>query len=238
MKRSAGYISLLLFTFIAQAESLYVEQVKDSSPDEKALEKAYEQIKEYKEVIVKENIFVPPFHQQKPASLTDKKELCNNCHLLSPHRENERKRSFLNMHSRYISCLTCHFRPQDVSLEYRWLNFNGPGNQHKAERIAPFYKGEAVPVFNDHEMMKKIAADWQDKFLLEKSKIKARLHVPLSEEGPDCLQCHDDEKNMLDLPALGFSEKETGKLQQHSIPRFFKRFSKEGQRLRMTDLLR
>jgi len=141
-----------------------------------------------------------------------------------PHRSDERQRSFLNMHSRYISCLTCHFRPDNVSLDYRWLNFNQQGSEHKAKRIAPFYKDEAVPVFNGHKMAEQLARDWQHKSLLEKAKIKARLHAPLSEEGPGCLQCHDREKNMLDLPALAYSEKETEKLQQHSIPRFFDRF--------------
>ncbi len=238
MKTLFTVTGLFLMVSVVQAESLYVEQVQEASPDKQALEKAYEQIEDHKEITIKENIFVPPFHQQSQSPLTDKKELCSNCHLSSPHRSDERKRSFLNMHSRYISCLTCHFRPKNVSLDYRWLNFNQADNKQKVKRIAPFYKDEAVSIFNDHKIAKQIASDWQHKTLLEKAKIKARLHAPLSEEGPGCLQCHDREKNILDLPALGFNEKETEKLQQHSIPRFFNRFSKEKQRLRMTDLLR
>lgn len=236
--KTVSLLVLLPLAFMAQAESLYVEQMKEVSPDQKTLANAYEQIEEYKEISIKENIFVPSFHKQKPAPKTDKKELCNNCHLLSPHRENERKRSFLNMHTRYISCLTCHFRPKAVSLEYRWLNFNEDSNQQKAERIAPFYKDEAVSVFSTHEIAKQIVGDWQDKSLRQKAKIKARLHAPLSEGGPECLQCHDREEALLDFSTLGFTEKETEALQQHSIPRFFNRFSKDDQRLRMTDLLR
>ncbi len=238
MKILFTVMAFFFMVTVVQAESLYIEQVKAAAPDKKTLDKAYEQIEDHKEITIKEDVFVPPFHQQKASPQTDKKELCGNCHLASPHRSDERQRSFLNMHSRYISCLTCHFRPDNVSLDYRWLNFNQQGSEHKAKRIAPFYKDEAVSVFNDHKMAEQLARDWQHKSLLEKAKTKAALHAPLSEEGPECLQCHDHEKNMLDLPALGFTEKETEKLQQHSIPRFFDRFSKKDQRLRMTDLLR
>lgn len=237
MKVFSGFVGLFLFVFIAQAESLYIEQMQNYSADEKTLEEARKQIKAHQEIVIKQDIFVPAFHKQRAPQSPDKKEFCNNCHLSSPHRENERKRSFLNMHARYISCLTCHFQPENTRLQYRWLPFDEKQGELAVKRIAPFYEGKAVPVFSDDEMTKQLVQDWDTKSASAKAKLKAKLHGPLSKQGPDCVRCHDKRKQLLDLSALDYSEKEIKNLQQHAIPRFFGRFSKDDQRLRMTDLL-
>lgn len=228
----------LLFAFAVQAQSLYVEQFEASSVDDKTLQQARKQIKEHKAIELKADIFVPPFHKQLPVKMTAKKEFCNNCHLSPPHRKDERKRSFLNMHSRYISCQTCHFQPQGVQLEYRWLSFDEEKNAETEKRIAPFYKNQPVTIFSEHELGRKIEQEWKTEATLPRAKIKAKLHAPLSDKGPECLACHDSKKPLLDLSALGYSDKEIKKLQQHAIPRFFSRFKKQDKRLRMTDLLR
>lgn len=231
----------LCLSVVAQAAPLYEEQVRISVMDEEKLQEAVEQIEEHTEVALKENLFVSPFHKRSENRSTDKKPFCNTCHLQSPHSENERKRSFLNMHTRYISCESCHFRPEDIRLEYRWLDFNEEIDEESAKRITPFYDDEAVLVFSEHELGKLAKETWEDKSSanasLEKAKLKLRLHAPLKEEGPGCLDCHDRKDQLLDLESLGYSKKDIVKLQQHAIPRFFNRFSKEDQRLRMSDLL-
>ena len=240
--------SLYLFLSVsaAQAEPLYVERVKLSTTDEQKLQEAHKQIKEHKEVILKEKLFVPPFHKRSKNESTDKKSLCNTCHQSPPHNADERKRSFLNMHSRYISCETCHFKPENIQLEYHWLNFNEDDNKISAKRITPFYNKEAVIIFSDHELATQAKQTWEnkpsaesslDELNRERAKLKLDLHTPLSKEGPECLECHNNKDPLLDLKSLGFTEKEITKLQQHSIPRFFSRFNKEEQRLRMSDLL-
>jgi len=256
---------LLVFSVHAHAAPLYVEHVELATIEQKKLDEAYRQIKEHKEITLKKDLFVPPFHKQNPAHATDKNSFCSTCHLLPPHKENKRKRSFLNMHSQYISCETCHFKPENIQLEYKWLDFNENNNENLTQnsnnkRITPFYNNEAVIIFVDHELATQVKQIWQkesaDKELsteespthelstevtLEKAKLKLRIHSPLDKKGPKCIDCHNNKDPFLDLASLGFDKKEIFKLQQHSIPRFFGRYTKDGtkdeQRLRMTDLL-
>jgi hypothetical protein len=220
-----------------QAEPLYIKQINNAKADQKKLDQTHKQIKQHKQVALKENLFVAPFHQQEDRITTDKKSFCINCHVNPVHTSNERKRSFLNMHSRYISCETCHFRPKNIQLEYHWLNFNNADNEILAKRITPFYNNESVLIFLDHPLSQQVKDIWKKGSSLKKAQFKLRLHSPLSKQGPKCLACHDNKNQLLDLQALKFSEQKIRKLQQHSIPRFFSRFSKQDQRLRMSDLL-
>jgi len=237
MKVLVCVIGMFFSVFVVQAEPLYLEQVKSSGVDEKKLQEAHKQIKEHSEIVLKEDLFVSPFHKQGESKVTDKNSFCSTCHQQRPHRSDERRRSFLNMHSRYISCETCHFSPKDVQLEYRWLNFNENSNKISAKRITPFYGEESVIIFSDHELATQAKETWKNKSSVEKAKLKLRLHAPLSKEGPECIDCHNSKDQLLDLKLLDFTKKETAKLQQHAIPRFFSRFKKEEQRLRMSDLL-
>jgi len=146
------------------------------------------------------------------------------------------------MHTRYVSCETCHFIPANTQLKYKWLNFNSDSNKTPAKRITPFYNDEAVLIFSDHIFAEQVKQSWakenrDNKTTIEKAKLKLRLHTPLNAEGPECLDCHNNKNQLLDLESLKFSRKDIKKLQQHAIPRFFSRFKKEEQRLRMTDLL-
>lgn len=237
MKVLIYVLCLYLPVFVVQATPLYLEQVKLSTTDEQKLQEAHKQIKEHLEIKLKENLFVPPFHKQKQKKSTDKKSFCHTCHQSPPHSADERKRSFLNMHSRYISCETCHFIPKNVQLEYQWLNFNENSNKKEARRITPFYNNEAVIIFSEHELAAQAKQIWKNKSSIEKAKLKLDLHTPLNKKGPECSGCHNNKDQLLDLETLGFTKKEITKLQQHSIPRFFSRFNKEEQRLRMSDLL-
>jgi len=237
MKTLIYALCMYLSVSAIQATPLYEEQVKLATIDEQKLQETHKQIKEHTEVTLKEALFVSPFHKQGQNESTDKKSFCRSCHQDPPHNADQRKRSFLNMHSRYISCETCHFSPKNIQLEYRWLNFNESSNKTSAKRIAPFYNKETVIIFSDHELATQVKETWESKSSVEKAKLKLRLHTPLSKEGPECLDCHDNKEQLLDLESLEFSKKEITSLRQHSIPRFFSRFTKHEQRLRMTDLL-
>ena len=223
LKNSIYALCLYLPVFMAQAAPLYLQQLESAAIDEKKLQEAHKQIKDYSKITLKEDLFVPPFHNQNPAQATDKNSFCSTCHLLPPHTKNKRKRSFLNMHSQYISCETCHFQPENVQLEYRWLNFNDNSNKNSAQnsnnkRITPFYNNEAVIIFVDHELATQVKQIWQkesaDKELsteespthklsteviLEKARLKLRIHSPLGKKGPKCIDCHNNKDPFLDL---------------------------------------
>jgi len=229
------FLSLSVFT--VHASPLYMEQVNSHTTDEEKLQEAHKQIKEHKDVQLKEKLFVSPFHKQNPNKTTDNKSFCHSCHQDPPHNKDEKKRSFLNMHSRSISCETCHFSPENIRLEYRWLNFNKVSNESSAKRITPFYDEEPVIMFSDHEQAVQAKEKWDTGSSLKQAELKLRLHAPLSKKGPECIDCHNGKKPLLDLKSLDFTQKEISKLQQHAIPRFFSRFKKDEQRLRMSDLL-
>jgi len=117
-------LGCLLCSFI-QAGPLYLAQVKRADVNNKVLQKALAQVKERKDIEVLDNLAVMPFHKRGVLQVTEKLAFCMNCHLPLPHRKNKRNRTFLNMHSLYIACETCHFRPKGIALDYRWLAYSG-----------------------------------------------------------------------------------------------------------------
>ena len=54
----------------------------------------------------------------------DKTSICVRCHGNSPHVESKEIRAFLNMHSFYLACETCHSIPEDGEppWEFSWYN--------------------------------------------------------------------------------------------------------------------
>ncbi|MCK5669662.1 MAG: hypothetical protein KAI15_11270 [Gammaproteobacteria bacterium] len=54
----------------------------------------------------------------------DDASICVRCHGTVPHDESKEVRSFLNMHSFYLGCETCHIHPQEGEppLEFRWYS--------------------------------------------------------------------------------------------------------------------
>jgi len=54
----------------------------------------------------------------------DNASICVRCHGTVPHDESKEVRSFLNMHSFYLGCETCHIHPQEGEppLEFRWYS--------------------------------------------------------------------------------------------------------------------
>ena len=258
------FVCSLLLPQKLMATPLYQQQVNQAAPSEKQIDEALKKIKDHKEIKLQENISVPVFHQRAEQPKTAKQAVCTNCHQSLPHRKNERSRTFMNMHSRYIACETCHMRPENISLEYAWLAYDGAdaGNriaarsQKKKEnkkdksepsltlvpqtgaKITPFYAEELALIFSDDDFAKNIKQDWQNADENEKAKLKVRLHAPLEEKGPECQRCHGDDNPMLDLSALGASPEQAKKIQRNTIARFFARFKKDDQRIRIKDLLK
>ncbi len=116
---------LILMPYSATAKTLYQTHVEQAQVSEKALKKSLKQVKEHKNIKIIDDLSVPPFHKQATRQTTTKQPFCLICHLPLPHRKNERSRTFMNMHSRYIACETCHFRPDTETLAYRWLAYDG-----------------------------------------------------------------------------------------------------------------
>ncbi len=266
-------ICLLMFMpFPATAKTLYQTYVEQAKISDKTLKKSLKQVKKHKVVNIIDDLSLPPFHKREKLQTTEKQPFCLTCHLPLPHRKNERSRTFMNMHSRYIACETCHFRPEATTMTYRWLAYDGAdaGNalsprrafeiiveasspierKHKAQfkkrvplapqpgaRISPFYKNMPALLFKETPFAQKIKMEWKDANENRRAEIKAKLHAPLKKEGPACKKCHDKREPILDLKMLGATPAQLHKIQSNTIVRFFSRFKKEDERIRINKLL-
>lgn len=244
-------------TGLAQAQPLYQQQVEQARPDQQALQHSAEKIRDHKDVEIQEKLLIQPFHKQDGELETAPSAFCRNCHGPLPHGKQLRTRAFMNMHVRFIACETCHFRPKDVPLEYRWYDYPkqqsvaGKGlfrlSQKKLDnskqrpsnpKIAPFYQGQPAFAIKDGDFGKAIAEQWKNASLEEKIPLRAKIHLPLEKKGPECKACHTTDKAMLDLPDLGANAEETQAMQKHVIPQFFGRYEKDDQRITIRDMLR
>ncbi len=250
-------VLLLLMSHSVSAENYYLLQVDYAEISDKELQETLKQIQALKEVELQEIVSLPPFHRRQAAFDTEEHSFCLNCHLALPHRENERQRTFLNMHSRFIACETCHLKAdKKTTFKYRWLAFNQPhaglevvalANEEGSlpppfvpipgARIAPFVDDEAAVLFEKSYSAKRTLKEWEGGDNLTKAKLKARLHAPLQKEGPACEACHS-EKSLLDLVMLGADPIKKRQIEQNGIASFFARFNEQTERLRITDLLR
>lgn len=240
----------------AEGVPLFVQRVESAAPTQEAVSKAEEQVREHKDVKLKEKMAVPPFHKRVEPPIREGEAFCQGCHRPQPHSKKLRTRSFLNMHSRFIACETCHFRPEDVRLDYRWFDYDarhpaGPdGSRFRTGRnldnsvliegklkIAPFYKGEPAFALPGTAFAERIADEWKNGDLPTRTTLKARLHTPLSKEGPACAKCHTEDRPMLDLAALGADSRQTAAIEKHVIPQFFDRYKSDDERLKIIDIL-
>jgi len=239
------------------AEPLYVRQVKSAHPSVEDVEKALKQVKEHRDdVVIRDDLDskLPTFHKRLAQKVTTGETFCQGCHLPVPHGKKPRTRAFLNMHSRYIACTTCHFRPEGRRFEFRWLDYQNWQEAHPENpfrtgtdnaqpingnlKIAPFYAGEpAIPAKNS-PFAKEIRRQWQQGDLEQKARLKAYLHSPLKKEGPECTACHTSDQSMLNLTGLGANDRQKDLIEYHRIPSFFSRYKSDDEKLRIIGILR
>lgn len=263
MSMLAGLI-VFLSPAIQAAENPYLDLGEIALPDAKTLQEARKQIDDYRELKVRDELDITPFHKRNARSETNKQPLCRTCHPTLPHRRSERKRSFLNMHTRYVACETCHFQPQGIDFDYRWLSYgkmakvtanevntkNIPESSRKSDekipsivpdevsRLAPFFQGKPALLFKDDPGAGRVARSWDEGSDEEKARLKARLHVSLKKDGRRCADCHRRNQTLLDWRVLNASDKQLRAIEENAIAQFFARYKKKDQRLRMTELLR
>ncbi len=259
-------LCLLLSGFQVSAKSYYLQAVESSSISAEKLQESREKVNEHKDLEIKNVLEVPPFHKRaewEKDSLS--KTFCTGCHLAPPHTKNLRSRAFLNMHTQFIACETCHMRPENVKFKYQWLDYRNqqvvkpsvnlfrqiisPGDKPKEGekksrvtdvmiKIAPFLDNQAALILRDNEFAKKSLDIWKDGSLEDRVIRRAKIHAPLEEEGPECKACHQSDQPKLDLKALGANEKQQRNMYNHIVPQFFKRYTDDEQKIRINNLLK
>lgn len=242
---------------MSEAKSPYLEMMEKSDIAARDIADAEKKLREHKEVKPLARLPLKPFHERVDhPGQKQKKGFCTLCHSDMPHRKNDLSRSFLNMHAGFMACETCHFRPKEMKLEYRWFPnppsppFVKGGNKNSPlekggyrgilrdaeEKIYPFYNNEPVPLSGDHPYGKEVKGKWEKTSISQKAELRARIHKPLSEKGPGCQDCHKEGEKMLDLKALGFPQEKITEIEQDKIGRYVGKL-KKGEKIRIRELV-
>jgi len=246
----ATVILLSFFSMQAGAVPLFSQYIEASQPSTKDIESSRQLLEKNQPKKLREPLSLKPFHQRQKEPILDSKAFCTRCHLSVPHSRILRSRAFLNMHTQYIACETCHFRPEGISFNYRWFNFdsqnaetNIAGRLHVDTdkddttqlvartanvKISPFYQGQPVLMTYQDAKAKEIKEQWKSANEQEKTKLHAVIHGPLQTKGPRCDVCHTPKKSLLNFTLLGATDKQLSKLQYNTIADFFKHYQPEG----------
>lgn len=102
------------------ADGLYLQTLKNTELTAEQVQKSLKKLEEYKKVTLRGDLEVPPFHKRSKVDDSLGNSFCTTCHLSPPHTKSIRTRTFMNMHTQYVACETCHFRPEGVTLSYQW----------------------------------------------------------------------------------------------------------------------
>lgn len=243
---------LLYFTLLfnqvlcAQETPLLLQRIQAARPDQEALQRAEKQIADLKDLTLRD-ISLGPFHKRKAEPILATGQVyCTGCHLPLPHQKRLRSRAFYNMHTQYLACETCHYRPEDVTLTYRWYDYQtkaeaeviagrfyaGRGKEDAdpllkrdgSVKIAPFYGDQPVLITREHSFSQELQALWKAADEQQRVQIKASIHMPLQQKGAQCVACHTREEGMLDLAALSATPEQIKKIEQNTIADFFKHY--------------
>ena len=118
--RTLVFMLLSSVSSLLWADGLYLQTIKNTQLTEEQLQKTQKILEEYKEITLRGELEVPPFHKRGKVDDSLGNSFCTTCHLTPPHTKSVRSRTFMNMHTQYVVCETCHFRPEGVPLRYRW----------------------------------------------------------------------------------------------------------------------
>lgn len=120
LARTLIFMLLSSITRLLWADGLYLQTLQSTQLTAEQIQKSRKTLEEYKKVTVRGELEVPPFHKRGKVDDSLGNSFCTTCHMTPPHTKSLRTRTFMNMHTRYVACETCHFRPEGVELTYQW----------------------------------------------------------------------------------------------------------------------
>ncbi len=252
----------LIFLFTggssAQAAGGYAEWVEQAAPTPKQLARSAELLREKKSKETNNRFMPSPFHKRDVNHESLRPSICQSCHTSLPHARSVRLRTYLNMHTPYVSCEVCHLNGKARSLEYAWRDFSdvdmpllavSQTQTPKAEdkggivpatgvRIDVFQDSTPVSQRKDSLYSRQVAERWKASSEKEKVALHAALHAPLNDKGWACTACHADRNTKLELSDLSLDEEKVTKLKGHPLVNFFSRYRKTDDRLSIVRMLK
>ncbi|MGD9807951.1 MAG: cytochrome C [Deferribacterales bacterium] len=171
------------------------------------------------------------FHKSERNAVLDTQNLCVSCHGDVPHDKKKEIRAFLNMHTFFMACETCHIDNGDVvDTKYVWYNKTTGVKRDTLEldtyladtqyKLIPQNRtGEEKEVYAT-EKMQKYVAQFKDSVggMLPSAKSAALkvIHRPMSEvkDTVHCENCHTADRSKAYLPfaEIGYPERRTDQL--------------------------
>lgn len=119
-KRILLLVLLSSVSSMLSAEGLYLQTLNSTQLTAEQLAKTEKILQEHKELTLRGELEVPPFHKRGNVDDSLGNSFCTTCHLTPPHTKSLRTRTFMNMHTQYVACETCHFRPEGMAFNYQW----------------------------------------------------------------------------------------------------------------------
>jgi hypothetical protein len=173
---------------------------------------------------------------------------CLMCHSLLPHSKNEKIRVMLNMHSDFLNCETCHYQKQQEDVAHTWFNMGIDDETTRGARFGTHYDEETgllegtnnhiskiTPVLNGGDKEEILFMSQSHPMALDYIGVKDRLtpgqreqakkkfHGKIEDKGWDCRECHKPQ-GVLDLQALGFSERRAREIENLEIVGMFDKY--------------
>ena len=162
----------------------------------------------------------------------DRASTCVRCHGNVPHDESKEIRSFLNMHTFYLACETCHSQPDkgEPPFEYRWSKKDTGelvGNpkaliqieegfetmQQKRQypiygnygaKVAPLANGELLHGAKEMNFVERFLSEQEKLKPEKKSQMKLVIHRKVSKEPIECKNCHQETGYYIPYDKLGY----------------------------------
>jgi hypothetical protein len=172
------------------------------------------------------------FHIKIPFSLdalTDP-PVCFTCHTPYPHREDERARTYLNMHGTFLSCEVCHHRPEESEeIEYVWISDQTDQVVGDVEGDRGVYGAHVFParrgVLGRVERLGKRVSEPRWAEFAERAAaadqegreaMRDPVHDEVLEDPLECRDCHEP-GGVMDFQALGYSPLRSGRLERLEV---------------------
>ncbi|MDP2360799.1 MAG: cytochrome b/b6 domain-containing protein [bacterium] len=182
------------------------------------------------------------FHDQQPVVVEDsqlRRSECLLCHSLLPHQGNVKTRSYINLHSRFMSCEGCHAHPVDRQpSNWAWLDLRrnpagqpdlpykllsepaGTGLGNYTSLLGLKVDGAHLFADLDSERAREYLGGTAPMTQARMKETKDRFHDRIRAEpgsGAQCSECHAAEGGLLDYQALGFDEGRIRQLRSSAI---------------------
>ncbi|GBE05436.1 hypothetical protein BMS3Abin10_01067 [bacterium BMS3Abin10] len=172
--------------------------------------------------VLEEKRIAGHFHHIDFSIGPDKRSYCITCHGDMPHDNLKEIRAFLNMHSFFINCQTCHVKLEKAKtrLTYKWYDrTTGDLVDSPVMEAAPgMYKAKIIPLEIVNGKYQRLDAKEKIEFANEyrereqtlteaqKSRAKKLIHKRVSPQPHICEDCHQRENPLLPLRTLGYPE--------------------------------